>query len=124
MEEVKDKTNLSLEIVARWLHTRGLQLSVNKCKYVKFTGRRLLESVDIHIDGHRIEEVQMLKYLGVTLQKNCRFTEHVLKICDSAERMMRSLNALMSKKRAPRASKRRLLASTVTSAMLYAVPAW
>ncbi|XP_075235470.1 uncharacterized protein LOC142332743 [Lycorma delicatula] len=66
----------------------------------------------------------MLKYLGVTLQKNCRFTEHVLKICDSAERMMRNLNALMSKERAPRASKRRVLASTVTSAMLYAVPAW
>lgn len=117
--EVQEKTNRAIYMIKDWLTTGGLKLSVEKCKFIMFTGKRELDSPDIMVDGLKISEVNSLKYLVVTLEKSCKFTQHIINVCNKAESMTKSLNAIVSTKKAPKSSKRNLIASTVVSSMLF-----
>lgn len=124
INEVQEKANITLGIISSWVAERGLEIAMDKSRFLMFTGKRQLESPLITLNGQAIAEAHSVKYLGITLDKSCRFTQHIINVCNKAEIMTKSLNVIMSNKRAPRPSKRRVIASTVVSSILYAVPVW
>ncbi|KAF7273736.1 hypothetical protein GWI33_013555 [Rhynchophorus ferrugineus] len=87
------------------------------------------EAAEIHqglsVEGHRIVSKDALKYMGVWLDRGLRMTTHVRKLRERAETVINvSLTRITPRVGGPGASRKRLLATTVLSAVLYAAPIW
>ena len=48
----------------------------------------------VHIDGHKIQQAQELKLLGVILDVNLQFSEHIKQICTKTSRRIGVLSRL------------------------------
>lgn len=87
-------------------------------------GRRRLAPIIFDVAGVMIEPSRAVKYLGFWLSRDRRYIHHILKTADKAEEMIRTLSRLMTNVGGPRSSKRRVLASVVSSVALYGAPCW
>ena len=66
--------------VGHWLRANKLSLNVKKTKFVIFGTRfktSKLPRLSLSIFGEEIEQVTVMKYLGVMLDNNLNFTDHV-----------------------------------------------
>jgi hypothetical protein len=71
--ELKDM----IRAVHRFANNRRLSINEGKSKVMMFSkGGRRSQVVNWTVDGREYEEVEEFKYLGVTLQRNGRFTRH------------------------------------------------
>ncbi len=71
---------LELSIVAEWLKANKLTLNVKKTKFVIFGFRHnLAGNIDtsLYINHEQIERVQSIKYLGMILDEQLSFEEHI-----------------------------------------------
>ena len=59
--------NETLELIAQWLVSRSLQLTVRKCEAILVTRRRKYEAPRFEINGEVIPLKKEIKYLGVWL---------------------------------------------------------
>lgn len=71
------------------------------------------------VDGVRIRQAGVAKYLGVWLDRRKNFGEHVNQVAQKAHRTTVALAKMM-----PRRAARRLIMSVTASIILYAAPAW
>lgn len=70
--------NISMILLHRYLMERGLKISLNKTKRIIFKNKKnFVRSVDIKIENTLIEQVKTHKYLGIILDQNLNFTEHI-----------------------------------------------
>lgn len=67
-----------LNVLNNWLCMNKLKLNVNKtkCMCVNSSGR----DIGLVISGERIECVREIKYLGVIMDSDLKFTEHIAKL--------------------------------------------
>ena len=121
---VESLANSTLERVRRKMESMGLELAPEKSEAVLLYTRRATPSMEFQLGDTKISTRSSIKYLGVWLQKNMAWKTHIAKVAEKAEKTLRSLGQLMPNIRGPRASKRRTLASVVTSTILYAAPVW
>ena len=65
--------------MAEWMKSNRLALSILKTNFVLFHSKRLkpYKSLNLIIDGVNIQEVSMVKYLGVTFDSNLTWKNHV-----------------------------------------------
>lgn len=71
-------TQRHLDDIAGFLHKWKLQLNANKTQMIIFTTRRRAEDKQpLQINGTNIEETNVLKYLGATLDKRLNFNKHI-----------------------------------------------
>ena len=75
ISNVKDE----LSKVSKWMKVNQLSLSITKTNFIIFHSRQIYITSDIylHIDGLLIERVLLTKYLGVILNENLTWTDHV-----------------------------------------------
>ena len=67
-------------MVNEWLAASKLTLNVNKSKYVIFGKPHKLSKTpnfDLCINNQRLDRVENMKYLGVTLDENLKFNKHI-----------------------------------------------
>ncbi|XP_075215395.1 uncharacterized protein LOC142321283 [Lycorma delicatula] len=76
------------------------------------------------IGDKHLESKITVKYLGVVIDKASRFSEHVLASCNKAENTLVALRCFMTSQVEPKSSKRKLIITTLMSALLYAVLVW
>jgi hypothetical protein len=107
-----------------WLSTHGLRIAAEKSEALVFTRRRVRNEITVNCAGHAITSQPSIKYLGVQLDKKLAFVEHAELSTARAAAAARQLGHLMPNLRGPRQKSRRLLASVVTSRILYAAPIW
>ena len=71
--------NDELSKVLRWLKVNKLSLNITKTNFIIFHSRQRYIASDIHlqIDGMLIEKVLATKFLGVMLNENLTWTDHV-----------------------------------------------
>lgn len=69
--------NRELENVNNWMKVNKLSINYNKTNYIIFTNKRLLNSIDIKLEGHRLERVTETKYLGIILSEKLKWAKHV-----------------------------------------------
>ena len=69
--------NEALELIAEWLTSRSLQLSVRKCEAILVTRRRKYDVPRFEINGEVIPLKQEIKYLGGWLDSKWSFKHHV-----------------------------------------------
>ncbi len=74
------KLKMELSTISEWLKLNKLTLNVNKTKYVIFGTRNQVQAqinYKLDVNGQELERVQHMKYLGVILDSQLTFDEHV-----------------------------------------------
>lgn len=73
--------NRSLDRFHKWLRTNKLTLNCEKTKYMRFTNKRPENRtvLDVQMSGITLEQVASIKYLGVTIDDQLTFGEHIKK---------------------------------------------
>ena len=76
------------------------------------------------VENKKIRSADIIKYLGVTIDAQLPFKEHLLSTGLNASKVARALAAIMPKIGGPKQPRRTLLSSVVRSVILYAPPIW
>ena len=116
--------NEALKLIAEWLISRSLQLTVCKCEAILVTRRRKYEAPRFEINGEITPLKQEIKYLGVWLDIKWSFKHHVKQATTKASIMCTSLMRLMPNAAGPWPARRQLLAIVVESIQLHGAPTW
>ena len=76
---VNSKLNHELEVVAKWMKSNRLALSILKTNFVLFHSKKLKPSklFNLKIDGVNIKQVFTVKYLGVTFDSILTWKNHI-----------------------------------------------
>lgn len=111
--------------VVNYINRLGLDVATNKTEAILFHSKsRRVIPVEVLIGEIPIAIQPSIKYLGVMVDSNWKFGEHIRFIKEKANRVMQALNHLMPNLRGPDERRRRLYAGVVTSIMLYGAPVW
>jgi len=79
-QEINERLNEQMCRVDDWLNSNRMYLNVSKAKAMLIRGiRRKVAEQDFKVKfrGEELEVVNKIKYLGVVIDKNLNFAEHV-----------------------------------------------
>lgn len=123
-DALERRTNEALREVDTWLITHKLSLAPEKTEAILLKGHRNKQEIKFKVQNEEIRPGRKLKYLGVMLDVQGTFGEHVRMACDKAESRAAALSRLLPNIRGPGSTKRLLLYNVVQSILLYAAPVW
>lgn len=125
VSETIDMGNRALAAIKNWMNVNELQMAPEKTAAVVFSwSYKHRAEVKFEIDGIEINPSKSVKYLGVIMDFRLSFTRHVDELGRKAEMMIQTLNILLANTSGPVASKRKVLAGALQSALTYAAPIW
>ncbi|XP_050522925.1 uncharacterized protein LOC126895278 [Daktulosphaira vitifoliae] len=124
VEEVSSLMNATLERVATTISVLGLELAVEKTEAVYFRRKYKDHVPQIHLMGCAVPISDSMNYLGILLDKDLMFKQHVKEVSAKAMRVANGLSRLMPNIGGPQEARRRLLNSVVHSVLLYGAPVW
>ena len=78
-----------------WLKANRLSLNLNKTKSMIFHKNKTDASVKLSIRNTDIEQVQNTKFLGITIDSNLNWAEHIKSVCNK----LASVNSLLYRSR-------------------------
>lgn len=81
-EKTTAQMNNYLSIVEEWLIENQLSLNITKSEYITFVNYNDMypKRVEVKINGVNLTRSQTVKYLGITLDKNLKWTKHIQNI--------------------------------------------
>lgn len=123
-EDVEKRVNEALEVVAEEISTLRLSLATEKSEAVFFKRQYKKRKPTIRLNGADVPITKTMKYLGLTIDENLLFREHMQEAALKRQRVLTSLKRLMPNIGGPTEPRRRLLVSVVQSVMLYGAPIW
>lgn len=85
-----------LQKVFKWADQQQMCLNASKCKFLQITRKKAPLSHIYSVDGQDISESKRHKYLGVTINKQLDWKDHVQKITASARSTLGVLRRNMS----------------------------
>ena len=79
---LEKKMNDQLKLLGEWFLANRLTLNSEKTKYMLFkpTNRQVIPNITIKINDNPIERVKSIKYLGLILDENLDFKEHIMEV--------------------------------------------
>jgi hypothetical protein len=88
----ENNINQTLNDVIQWLDNNHLQINLGKTKLMQFKSYRSPEHhLNIEHNLNAIEEVKSTTFLGVTLDSNCNWREHVDMVCKKVNKFLFAL---------------------------------
>jgi hypothetical protein len=121
---LEERLEEAMRSVTNWMDENGLELAVGKTEAIVLTNRNVRNSMVVSFDGHRFESQPSVRYLGVQVDSRLRFAKHAELAAARAADACRQLSQLLPNSRGPRQKTRKILASVVTSRLLYGAPIW
>ena len=72
-----------LDAANLWIASNGLKLNASKtkCMLLHSSRRKVESALDIHLDGVAVEQVRVIKYLGVLINDTLTWSDHVGLVC-------------------------------------------
>ena len=122
--ELMRKANQALEGVCEWMEGKNLRIAAEKTEAILLTGRKKHRDVYFIVEGTRIHTQEIIKYLGITLDKHMSFGKHVEKTAAKATKAAGALARIMPRVGGAGEPVRKTLAAVAESIMLYAAPVW
>ena len=116
--------NEALELIAEWLVSRSLQLTVRKCEAILVTRRKKYEAPRFESNGEVISLKKEIKYLGVWLDSKWSFKHHLKQAATKTSITCTSLMRLMLNIGGPWPTRRQLLATVIETIQMYGAPTW
>ena len=83
-----DLQNIVCEVlpkITNWFRANRLSLNTTKTFYQLFSNT-VTDNLDIFIDNCQIHRKESVKYLGVTIQENLKWNEHIIQVSKSVSR--------------------------------------
>lgn len=77
-----------LDGLADWVKANQMDLNTDKCHFIRFTRGKTIASPTYYINGMALREVDCIRDLGVTLDKQLRFNKHIDNITCRAFKML------------------------------------
>jgi hypothetical protein len=122
-DDINQIINEELTNINDWLKTNKLSLNIKKSKYMIFhTPHRKLTPLEIKIDNVCIERVKNFNFLGLMLNENMTWTDHINKIANKISRSLGILNRL--KHFLPMKTKILIYSSLILSHLNFGILAW
>jgi hypothetical protein len=121
---LEERLERALGDVVDWLTANGLELAIDKSEVILLTNRNKHNSMTVEFRGHRFESQKSVKYLGVTIDPRLHFRVHAEIAAKRASDTCRHLTQILPNLRGPRQRTRKVLATVVTSRLLYGAPFW
>lgn len=122
--EAGAQVNDALQIIATKIRGLGLSLAVNKTEAILFCRQYSMPTPNVVLNGEAIEVKKSIKYLGIAVDKDLMYREHIHTTAKKGQCIKTSLSRLMPNIGGPKEPRRRLLASVVHSVLLYGAPIW
>lgn len=89
---VRAKAEVGISLVKDWLDFNELTLNVDKSKYISFsltdTNRPNFTFLQLPRTTYKINEVISIKYLGIIVDKNLKWSIHVNNLCTKVRRLV------------------------------------
>jgi len=84
VNKMEECVNEEMEKVVKWLHCNKLSLNVDKTHTMIFSNNRLLNNrkMNVFIQGTLIETVYKTKFLGVIIDNNLQWKDHINYLCN------------------------------------------
>ena len=114
--------NNELNLVSRWLCSNRIQINVSKTKYILFSLRRTVTLPPIMIGNSEIERVESIKFLGVHLDQNLKFDQHITYLSHKLSKSIGILNRI--KFFMPEPVMIKLYYALIQPYILYAIKSW
>lgn len=124
LEDVASNCSRTIQNAKTWLQAAGLELATHKTEAVLMSSRKIVESLEIRVDGHIITSSPQIKYLGVLIDHRLNFREHLRYAGVKSSQAGAALSRLMPNIGGPSQPIRNLLASVNNSILMYAAPIW
>lgn len=71
-----------LEHVANWIRSNSLKINVSKSNYILFQNRSLNDTLlPVCVNNQLIQQVKFTRFLGITIDENLNFRQHIDHIC-------------------------------------------
>lgn len=93
ISEVKLKLEHHFNFAAKWFAQNGLQLNADKCSFIIF-GKQPAYPESLILNGEVVENCALVKLLGVKLDSNLSFTEHIQMLYKRASAKANALKRL------------------------------
>jgi len=124
LEENTDRCSLLIDTLMCWLGDNGLAVAEHKTEAVLISSTKIVEKATIRVGSTPIERSASIKYLGVLIDHGLSFKTHLSYAAAKASRSTAAISRIMANTRGPKQHSRRIIATVVTSTILYAAPIW
>ena len=77
--KIQNELNTEMTKISSWLKANKLSLNINKTHYMLFKGKRAIkDEISIKIDQTQIKQTQCTKLLGVQIDDNITWKNHII----------------------------------------------
>lgn len=114
----------ALRDVITWMTEHGLELALQKTEAIVFTKKNKRNTMTVEYLQHSFASSRCVKYLGVFFDPRLHFQEHAIQAAKRASEAGRYLSQILPNLRGATQKTRRVLATVVTSRLLYGAPIW
>lgn len=109
--------------ITKWYKENLLQVNVQKYQSMLMgSGTEAKNSINLHIDGTDIEQSKSIKLLGVLLDSELNFSEHITLVCKKASQQIGVLSRL--RKLIPTYAKLQLYKAAILPHLTYCSIIW
>ena len=91
IKNVEDTVKLQKDIdrFGSWARKWGMRFQLVKCNMMQLTNKRTSKiQASYKLEGTVLENVESIKYLGVTITKNLKWNTHISNVCTKANRTL------------------------------------
>lgn len=119
--------NNDLQLVIKWFKCNRLSLNTSKTKYIIFANKYKLrtesyDDFDIVIDNEKLTKTKDIKFLGVILQDDLKWTLHINEKCKKIGQILAILNKL--KHNLPGKILKTIYTALIEPHLTYAITSW
>ena len=97
LEIIKHRLQQGLHVISDYLKERGMQISHAKSVVLPFT-RKKVKNLKLFVDGQRIEIARKHRFLGVTLDSQLRWSQHIADLENQANSTINVLRRIAGTK--------------------------
>lgn len=121
---LQDKARTAYDNVQVWMDSKGLKLATNKTEALILTARKKNKILGMSVHGTCVKTEGFLKYLGIKINPNRVFIDHVRSACEKAASFAAALRRITPNISGCSRKSRLAFYHVVESVILYAAPAW
>ena len=91
---LKQKIQLSMNIINNWCNKNGFKISINKTTGVLFSKRSNLSKIDIKIEQQLIKMEDSVKFLGVIFDSKLNWKAHIDYVIEKCKKRLNLMRAI------------------------------
>ena len=114
--------NTELIKISKWLYMNKLSLNIGKTQYMVFTKKHVnLDDISIKLAGSEIKHETSLKFLGITIDQNLTWKQHINFICN---KISKNIGVLSKLRTLPKCALKCIYHATISPFFDYGLSVW